>query len=277
MNIVICKSRYNDINNYYSGIAEALSFSGYNVFIWDKNVKPAFDVFDENTPDILILDIDDYDDAIQKCVDYYPTAKIAVRSLSNIDKRYDFLFSELDNLPKAANVLRYIKPRKNKMFECDFLYIGADNPILDNLCQSKYSFKLFGTKTRGPLSLGFIRPELIGDAFFSAKNVIHIYEDYTSQQIYEILFCRGKCLSNYPQTDIDANTFLENPGIRFFDKEIPLKEQDFYQDTEILEENRNWIYRYHTYFDRAEFLLDSLNIESNDVFRAKLNYEMEYL
>src|SRR5690606_13815445 len=94
-------------------------------------------------------------------------------------------------LPKAANQFKFISPSYNQMFECDVLYIGSQHPVINKICSivNNLQIKIFGDPIGNEYYCGYISEKLIGDAFKTAKIVVHLHETECSQQLFDALYC----------------------------------------------------------------------------------------
>lgn len=130
MNILIVKSNNEMHNDNILAIAKAFGRAEYKVAFWEVGAKPAFDVFSEMQPKIVISDKENNDRAYLKCIDRFRPRVISMHTI-----------------PICADVFTYGNfAVAAKELNCDYLsLISYDEKEYDKLPKipDKNSFKIF--------------------------------------------------------------------------------------------------------------------------------------
>ncbi len=128
-------------NEHIVGITSALEAGGYNPIYWDKSRKPAFDMFDEIRPDILICESKEIDKATEIAINEYKTKVVLFGMYFNKQITPSLLCYPSDitkanierihksdipyvQLQKAADAAKYINGTYMEEYASDALYIS---------------------------------------------------------------------------------------------------------------------------------------------------------
>lgn len=113
----------NNVKRYYSimGWINILSNWGHQCISWDKKSKPAYDMFDEHNPDLLIMFVNDYDISIFNCLFEKPF----IRTI--------FLYDNLETTNKKSTELLQ---KSQEKFQCPEAFV-KNRPLLDTVLFSE--------------------------------------------------------------------------------------------------------------------------------------------
>lgn len=105
MNLLIVKSNNKMLDDNALAIARAYNTYGFPIAVWDQNFKPAYDVFIEFRPNIVVSDINNDNRAYLKCIEDFKPKVIS-----------------LHTLPMSADIISYNKfTQVAKELESDYL------------------------------------------------------------------------------------------------------------------------------------------------------------
>jgi hypothetical protein len=197
----------------------------HNVAIWTAD-KPAFDIFDEEEPDLLICDEKDVTVNLSKCLAEYDYVKTAfhVNNVNHIENFYniinkctpDILFS--DKITDTSFATLAIPPAfddsiVNKEDKPGF---GSDIVVVGNydithqkyvlpFCDGKHNIRIFGCSEL-PLS------QYVGTT--TKTDRYHIYKNskislvFDEEQLYTAVGCGGFAVANFEN---ELSPYAEHP------------------------------------------------------------------
>lgn len=125
------------------GLASTFSYCGFDVFLWDNNIKSVYDMFDEKQPDILFIYQKDINNTILDALSEF-NKKCVVLECDGIFEP----FISFNPLP-ACNPVQYGKGQPLLRYNTDVMYFSyIDNPKFLNFVEvmTKYKLKIFGPK-----------------------------------------------------------------------------------------------------------------------------------
>lgn len=189
-------------NSVKTGIRNAIArIPDLDGIMWNPEIKPAFDAFNEFKPDILfayLSDINKYR-AIQKCIGEYKVKTVLFNDsvipgvscqegVKLVDMPYavdDALYHKVEPDPKYTADISYINTATNDM---DFNFIL---PLCDSM---EYNIKIYGNPVSlSPQWCGHIRDEERRHIFSSTRiNIITPNSD--KELIYQINACDKNAL-----------------------------------------------------------------------------------
>ena len=125
------------------GLAATFSYCGHEVILWDKSIKPTFDMFYEFKPDIVCIYTKEIDACLSDALKQFNKTCVVLETEGIFEP-----FAAYDPLP-ACNPVQYGKGLSLYRYISDityFSYVESDKgiPFLDLL--SHYKFKIFGPK-----------------------------------------------------------------------------------------------------------------------------------
>lgn len=136
---------------FYKSIVEA----GHEWIWWDESKKPAFDLFDEEHPDVLL--VDKCTIPILKCIEEfrptvirYDTAICTYWKVSKEDK-----FGKDLGFPILVDTYAYQPTEIDQYLACELACIGQVDKTMKRLCNpvGLYHIKIFGTDNGGGYGL----------------------------------------------------------------------------------------------------------------------------
>lgn len=198
------------------GWTNALNKLEHTAFTWNHRVIPAFDIFAEFKPQLLMCGVPDLSvRAIRKCIYNSPQLKIVVFKRN---EREEFELAEkapLVLLQKAAYDSIADKPTQaDPRLECDLIYVGSFSndkeekimQYLPILCKN-FKTKIFGFG-HWPLiqHLGVLSRNLASTAYLSAKASLSLGNN--QERIFRILGSGGKAVVEH--TEISEKIFKDS-------------------------------------------------------------------
>lgn len=169
---------------YYTrlGLTSVLRILGHEVIEWDSRTKPAFDVFDENEPDIVL--------ATEETLSSRPVTKCLCERGDGIQT------VRLDTISTAADTVNFRYGRMKPQYTSQVVYVGNYNPeahdkIILPLCHSKNNLqvKICGYKPWPvPNYLGPIRDENLRHFYASSAVSLSLGDP---ERVYQILTSGG--------------------------------------------------------------------------------------
>ena len=126
MNLLLVKSNNKMQDDNAMAIVKAYGSYGFPVAVWDQGFKPAYDVFTEFRPEIVISDVNNEDRAYLKCIADFKPKVIS-----------------LHNLPMSADIITYGRfSHSAKELESDYLatisYEEKEYDLLPSIKHKKY-------------------------------------------------------------------------------------------------------------------------------------------
>lgn len=125
------------------GLAATLSYCGHDTILWDKHIKPTFDMFEEFKPDIVMCYTKDIDNCLVDAIKEYQKPCVVLETEGIFEP-----FIAFNPLP-ASNPVQYGKAMPLLRYKTDVMYFSYIEtlkgiPFLDIL--TEYNFKIFGPK-----------------------------------------------------------------------------------------------------------------------------------
>ncbi len=183
------------------------------VINWNPQIKPAFDMFEELKPDLLITDAATTPN-LTNSLKQYPCQLIVCGSMPPFDLEPDLLlladpisdtFKEHCEFPylvikPAANIGKFRQGKKDPKKETDILYFASEATpqvdevdILSVLSGLSHSFRIIGFRRPLLQYIGLTSVYETSDFFASAKITI----DINGASEYDVAAQHGFCLSNH--------------------------------------------------------------------------------
>jgi hypothetical protein len=169
------------------GFLAVLKRLGHSTLVYDPETKPAFDAFDEFSPDIYV-GLDGVDRtcyrAVDKCLKEYRRTKH---------------FFATDDYLCAADSLASIDSKIESQLKTDVVFIGDHSPAFDKyitlLTGTPVKLKIFGRGWGIPEAVGGLAPNRVGNALSSAEIALNLVGPDMSPYLYQILISGTYCVS----------------------------------------------------------------------------------
>lgn len=279
-----------------AGWLNALTEAGHKCIIWEPKNKPAFDIFDEHKPQLVLLHTSDINHALSKCLLNNKEIEILLWAsatptdnekhyvdvlhklgnlkilLTNSAKHYDYQIPLFPCLP-AADHLRYKPPSVNIEKRIDLSYIGlykrskvrSIHEYLYYSIAKGCNTQIFGasawpiTQYLGRLTSSEAYANIVGASHYNL-NIIDRDGCAINERVFKILSCNGLCLCerNTMYTEIFQRT-----NIVFFDNQVELLEiLNGGLKASAINDGRSFLFAEgHTYLQRVRSVFDKLSIK----------------
>lgn len=236
------------------GFLAVLKLLGHNVLVYDPATKPAFDAFDEFSPDIYIgLDGEDRNcyRSVDKCLKEYKRTK---HSFLN-----DGFLCAADSLLSKGSVI-------DPALKCDVVFVGDHKPEFDKnirLLANQTRVKVFGRGWDIPEAVGTIAPSRLSNAISSAEIALNLEGPEMSHYLYQILISGTLCVS-IPLENCPSNhvTFFKSSGELLTEVGEWLQKRNSMSLGLIGLEARKDILHSSTYFHRVATMFKTLGLEA---------------
>jgi hypothetical protein len=252
------------LNDIYKGIINAAQEVFKDTVLWNPDVKPVYDMLDEEKPDLLICDIRYATDSFIKAMNEYKVnivlfgngapqglnPKVLCASPNTGVKIREFIEQgdhETLYLDKSANTALYNDGEKSDLFESDISYISTNTKnmfekilILSELNKDNV-LKIYGN-TRMPLDnyLGNVRNADISRILNSSNAVL----DWNGEFLLDIIAHGSFCLPNIPNPYFDHfDTVNELPAVLKYVKQKK-------KGNGLIKKNQQEVLNNHTCFHR---------------------------
>jgi hypothetical protein len=270
-------------NDVAFGLMCALESIENQCVMWDKRVKPAYDMFDELKPDLLLCGTGDVDETIVRALEEYKQTKVIFfgfgtpvglnpalicyppqlsdSQISIINPKH-IPYVRLD---VAANVARFCGGHNVEKYHSDILFI-SDNPNINEAVMSIFANLIqdFRAKILGPIHLGI--PYYLGNAQLNVlcDNIksTKCGLDFMNKHVYDYFINKVFCLS------FDSEEFAPRLTPENFSDEI----RRFMSSDKLRAKHTKIAFQTirekHTYFHRLKDVFDTLGYE--DLGKAAL-------
>lgn len=292
--------------SFISGIYKAFSESGNNCAVWDRKKTSSFDMFDLFKPDLLIVQLENIDESLIRCLEENPQTDVCLEVKedllkSDIEKidlmidrtgKPDFIYTPNDInlntnvknivLHNAADTFLYLNGKRKDEYFSDICYLGMYNKDIniDNtvgfLCKDfKYNIKIFGFD-KWPYNqyCGPISNEEYSSISKSSNICLTLNRyDYIPGMVFNYLL--NKCFV------LSQHSFLQSKTLPkccdyFSSQESLLDKVEHYLSNpndkkEFIDNGFDLVLKKHTYFDRAITIFKMLKYETKNIENAKNN------
>lgn len=286
MRVLVKKSNNPSVNHIYGGIGRVLVKIGIQPVVWDSNVKPSFDAFDEIRPDIFMTSDHDLSLADLKCIKQNPQCLFVLHrqypdqqnsfDLSKMGASPDVEFTSTHegisggklSLPCAIDTLNRYGANKDTVLSISAICEAEEKftRFLKGFCDCRNGANLsifgkeFGVNQYFGPSVGN-EASIYGNSFISIIFGDNKYE--SNFRLYECIKYGGLPLAEYNETDqiilnSSFSSFIDITDIDNWLKHYKQYPQHRQQTTELLQKA---CMEHHTYFNRAVKLFDALGLD----------------
>lgn len=264
MSIVAHVSKNQDL----IGIAAALTSLRYNVTVWDKNIKPTYDMVAELNPELVLIDSDSLTEQSAEAFKYTRVVVFGLNFPASLKPALVVVPSSVNpallknvqaptiQFSAASNYAQYSGGVFSEKYRSDVLLITTGlhetkTELLDELIKLSripQSVKFIGSiRINSPLYLGNINQRTYNDALVSTKICI----DCDNHMLYNSLANGILCFSN------TVNKYV--PTYKNYEElnNLILKQDKYSKYARIAQKD---ILANHTYFNRLKEIGVYLNI-----------------